>query len=54
MVTNAVLSLSTDEDVDDLTTKFEENQKWQQEMSSWFDDYVVVLVHKLILGKVYY
>ena len=43
MVAHALFGLATNEEVDDLKMKIEENQRWQQEMSSWSEDYVVVL-----------
>ena len=43
IVAHILFSLGTDEEVDDLNMKIGENRKWQLEVSSWSEDYVVVL-----------
>ena len=38
-----VFGLATDDEVDDLRQKIEDNRKWQRDMSVWTKDYVIVL-----------
>ena len=42
-VAHSLFGLATDSEVSDLREKIEENRRWQQTMSTWSDDFVVII-----------
>lgn len=43
LVANSLFGLATEDQVDDLREKIESNRKWQQKISRWSEDFVIVI-----------